>query len=62
MHAQVGDEIEVDTMELGLPARKGKITAVHGQPTNEHFTVRWSDGHESTFFPGSTTHLVRPSD
>jgi hypothetical protein len=22
--------------------------------------VRWEDGHESTFFPGATTHVVAP--
>jgi len=58
MRASVGDEIEVDTMEIGVPARKGTVIEVHGDATEEHFKVRWSDGHESTFFPGSTAHVI----
>ena len=26
-----------------------------------HYRVRWDDGHESIFFPGSTTHVVKLS-
>ncbi len=62
MNASVGDEIEVDTMEVGVPARKGTIIEVHGPANDEHFRVRWNDGHESTFFPGSTAHVIHRTE
>jgi hypothetical protein len=61
VHAQVDDEIVVDRMEVGVPSRKGTILEVRGEVGEEHFLVRWSDGHESIFFPGSTAHTIHPS-
>ena len=58
MHANVGDQLVVDSAEVGGPTRTGTILEVLGEVGSEHYRVRWSDGHESVFFPGSTTHTV----
>lgn len=59
MHANVGAEIVVDAVHVGVPQRKGEILEVRGEGRDEHYVVRWDDGHESIFFPGSTSHVVR---
>ncbi len=61
MHAQQGDGLEIDSAEVGAPPRKGTILEVLGESGHEHYRVRWEDGHESLFFPGSTAHVVHPS-
>jgi hypothetical protein len=58
MHSQVGDEIVVDSMEVGKPPRHGSILEVRGESDQENYRVRWDDGHESVFYPGSTGHTV----
>jgi len=58
IHAVVGDEIVVDNMMLGQPARKGEVLEVLGDGDGTHYRVRWDDGHESVFFPASTAHAV----
>jgi hypothetical protein len=56
--ANVGDEIVVDAVNLGDPKREGEILEVETSGDVLHYRVRWDDGHESIFFPGSTTHVV----
>jgi len=58
IHAVVGDEIVVDNMDLGHPARRGEVLEVMGEGDSQHYRVRWDDGHESVFFPASTAHAV----
>ncbi len=58
IHAIVGDEVVVDNMDLGHPARKGEVLEVLGTGDDTHYRVRWDDGHESVFFPGPTAHPV----
>ncbi len=58
MHANVGDEIVVDAVHTGEPTRKGEVLEVTHQGGVEHYVVRWDDGKETVFFPGSTTHTV----
>jgi hypothetical protein len=58
IQARVGDAIEVDNMELGHPKRRGEVLEVLGTGDTEHYRVRWDDGHETIFFPGSTAHTV----
>lgn len=61
LHANVGDEVVVDPMQLGGHPRIGQILEVIGEGEHVHYRVRWDDdGHESLFFPGSTSHAVRP--
>ncbi|MEX1009293.1 MAG: DUF1918 domain-containing protein [Acidimicrobiia bacterium] len=61
MHAEVGDELVVDSNEVGVPPRRATILEVRGAPGEEHYLVRWSDGHESVFFPSSSAHAVHPA-
>lgn len=62
MHAVAGDEIVVDSNEVGQPPRQGTILEVRGEPSHEHYRVRWKDGHESIFFPSSTAHTIHRAD
>jgi hypothetical protein len=51
--AEVGDVIEIHGHRLGEPGRKAEILEVIGVGEHEHYRVRWDDGHESIFTPGS---------
>jgi hypothetical protein len=59
--AKAGDRIIVESQKVGTPARTGEIVEVHDSPTGPRFTVRWDDGHETTFWPhaGSVTVVPR---
>jgi Domain of unknown function (DUF1918) len=64
MKAQVGDELIVKGQHVGDPDRRGVITEVHGEDGGPPYQVRWSDGHESSFFPSSGTvveHVQLPA-
>jgi hypothetical protein len=58
MHANVGDAIVVDSLEVGAPPRRGEILEVIRNDAGEHYRVRWDDGHESSFYPGSDAYVV----
>lgn len=60
IHARVGDQIVVDSDQLGHPPRTGEVLEVLGEVETRHYRVRWDDGHESIFFPGSSSHVVHP--
>ena len=62
MNAQPGDEIIVDAVHAGEPNREGEILEVTVANGIEHYRVRWDEGKETIFFPGSTTHTVRLRD
>jgi len=51
--AQVGDVIVVHGHRLGESSRSGEILEILGTAEHEHYRVRWEDGHESVFIPGS---------
>ena len=59
MEVKPGDEIVVDAVHTGEPNREGEILEVETSGGVVHYRVRWDDGHESIFFPGSTTHVLR---
>ena len=59
MDAKVGDEIVVDAVHTGEPKREGEILEITERGGVVHYRVRWDDGHESLFYPGSTTHVVK---
>jgi Domain of unknown function (DUF1918) len=64
MKAQVGDELVVKGRHVGDPDRTGVIIEVIGQAGGPPYLVRWSDGHESSFFPTSGTvaeHVSLPA-
>ena len=52
-----GDLIVVSGHHVGEPERIGEILEVLGEPAHERFRVRWDDGHESIFYPGSDAHV-----
>ncbi|MFP5257181.1 MAG: DUF1918 domain-containing protein [Acidimicrobiia bacterium] len=58
MRAQVGDRIVVDGHRVGEPERGGEILEVKGEGGSSPYVVRWSDGHEGLFFPGSDARIV----
>ena len=58
MHGDVGDELVVRARNIGQPDRKGEILEVLEEHGNEHYRVRWDDGHESLFFPSSDARIV----
>ena len=60
--ADVGDLIEIHGHKIGEAARTGEILEVLGAGEHEHYRVRWEDGHQSIFTPGSDAtirHVVR---
>jgi len=64
MKAQAGDELVVKGRHVGDPDRTGVIIEVIGQAGGPPYLVRWSDGHESSFFPTSGTvaqHISLPA-
>ncbi len=63
MKARVGDELIVRGHHVGDTDRRGVITEVHGEDGTPPYLVRWSGGHESSFFPSSDTvveHVLLP--
>jgi hypothetical protein len=61
MDAKVGDEIVVDGERTGDLPREGEILEVLTGGGVTHYRVRWDDGHDTIFFPGSTAHVVKPA-
>jgi hypothetical protein len=57
--ARPGDVVAIDGRRVGDPGRTGEILAILGEPGHEHYRVRWEDGRESVFYPGSDAH-IRP--
>jgi len=49
----VGDLIVVAGHRVGESERIAEILEVVGEPPNERYRVRWDDGHESLYYPGS---------
>lgn len=52
-----GDVVVVSGHHVGEPERTGEILEVLGDPSHERYRVRWDDGHESIFYPGSDAHI-----
>jgi hypothetical protein len=64
MKAQVGDELMVKGRHVGDFDRKGVIIEVRGEGGAPPYLVRWSDGHESSFYPTTATvaeHIPLPA-
>jgi hypothetical protein len=60
MEAKAGDRIIVESQKVGTPARTGEIVEVHDSATGPRFTVRWDDGHETTFWPHAGSVTIVP--
>ncbi len=54
-----GDLIEIEGRRVGDTPRVGEILEVLGTPDRPHYRVRWSDGHESVFYPAGGTTIRR---
>lgn len=48
-----GDVIVIAGRHVGAAERIGEILEVLGTPGHVHYRVRWDDGGESIFYPGS---------
>jgi len=59
MKAHVGDELVVKGCHVGDPERRGVVVEVHGADGEPPFLVRWSNGHQSSFYPSSDTVVGR---
>jgi hypothetical protein len=58
VQTQPGDRIEIEGHRVGEAHRLGDVLEVMGEPGHEHYRVRWDDGTESIFYPGSDAHVV----
>jgi uncharacterized protein DUF1918 len=51
--AEAGDLIVISGHRVGESQRVAEILEVLGELPHESYRVRWDDGHESVFHPGS---------
>lgn len=51
--AEAGDLIVIAGHHVGESEQIAEILEVVGEPPNQRYRVRWDDGHESVYFPGS---------
>lgn len=58
MQASVGDELLVDGRHIDDLPRKGEILEVMSNDGVEHYRIRWDDGTDCVFFPGSDARVV----
>lgn len=56
--AEAGDLVVIAPRRVGVPEQVGEILEVFGG-ARPHYRVRWEDGHESIFFPGSDATFRR---
>jgi hypothetical protein len=58
MRAKVGDKIMVKGHHVAEPDRDGVVVEVRGADGTSPYVVKWSDGHESIYFPGSDASVM----
>jgi hypothetical protein len=54
-----GDLVIVSGHRVGETEQIGEVIEVLGDAGRHHYRVRWDDGHESVFFPGSDATIRR---
>jgi hypothetical protein len=54
-----GDLVIVSGHRVGDVEQIGEVIEVLGDDRRHHYRVRWDDGHESIFFPGSDATIRR---
>ncbi len=52
-----GDVVVVSGHRVGERERTGEILEVVGSGDHVHYRVRWEDGRETLFYPGSDAHV-----
>ena len=57
--AAVGDVVVITGHRVGEKGRIGEILETLGDADHERYRVRWDDGRESTFYPGSDATVRR---
>jgi hypothetical protein len=57
MEAKVGDRIIIKGHHLGDSDRDCEVLEVHGLEGAPPYVVRWENGHEALFYPGSDAHV-----
>ncbi|MFE9692223.1 DUF1918 domain-containing protein [Micromonospora sp. NPDC005806] len=57
MKANVGDRVIVEGTRVGHPRRVAEIIALRHEDGTPPYVVRWLDGHEGLFFPGSDSRV-----
>jgi len=58
IHAVIGDEILIESLQLGHPPRSGEVLDVIGEGDVQHYLVRWDDGHVSMFYPAAGSRAI----
>lgn len=58
--ARPGYVVVVEGHRVGEGRRIGEIVEVLGAGDREHYRVRWSDSHESVFYPSSDATIRQP--
>jgi hypothetical protein len=58
MHANVGDRIIIRSNKVGQPEREAEVLEVRGPDGGSPFLVRWADGHEALFYPGTDARII----
>ena len=58
MHANVGDRIIIRSNKVGQPEREAEVLEVRGPDGGSPFVVRWTDGHEALFYPGTDARII----
>jgi hypothetical protein len=61
MAGKVGKRIVVESEQVGQPPREGEILEVIEGQTSVRYRVRWTDGHETVFTPGSGSARILPT-
>jgi hypothetical protein len=60
--AKPGDRIIVESEQVGSPVREGEVLEILQSEVSVRYRVRWTDGHESIFTPGSgSARIVSPA-
>ncbi len=54
-----GDILVIGARSAGGHEQLAEIVGVLGEGVHTHYRVRWEDGHESVFFPGSDATIRR---
>jgi hypothetical protein len=58
IEGKAGDRLVVESERIGRPERRGVILEVLKGMGGANYRVRWSDGHESTYYPGASGYQI----